>query len=104
MPNTASAEIISFPTRRPAVSPVSDPQERLARALAALDTAMQEQRAAVASWRDSLDQLKRSTNGLGVSMQRYRGSLDKLGTDVASLHNQATQLERWADTALTNKT
>ncbi len=100
MSSLVGAEIIPFPVRQPMGLAGSDPQERLRKALAALDTAMTEQKAAMAGWRDSLDQLKKSTQGLGLSMQRYRGSLDKLGADVADLHKQATQLESWADDAL----
>ena len=100
MSSLVGAEIIPFPVRQPMGLAGSDPQERLRKALAALDTAMTEQKAAMAGRRDSLDQLKKSTQGLGLSMQRYRGSLDKLGADVADLHKQATQLESWADDAL----
>ncbi len=103
MSSSVGAEIIPFPVRQPMGLAGSDPQERLRKALAALDTAMTEQKAAMAGWRDSLDQLKKSTQGLGLSMQRYRGSLDKLGADVAGLHKQATQLESWADDTLKNQ-
>ena len=41
-------------------------------------------------------------SGLGDSLQRYRGSLDTLGTRVAGLHAQAVQLEQTADAALVN--
>jgi hypothetical protein len=99
--STTTAQIIRFPTRAAAPTPSADPQERLARALAALDAALTEQRIAMGGWRDSLDQLRRTTNGLGLSMQRYQRTLGKLGDDVAALHAQSVRLERWAETALT---
>jgi hypothetical protein len=40
--------------------------------------------------------------GLGESMQRYRGSLDRLSGQVGNLHTQAVQLERIADLAQAN--
>jgi hypothetical protein len=112
-----SAQIIPFPPRQPVaqtqVSPVSDvastqpamgqqaaPHDRLTRALAALDAALNEQRAAMAGWRDTLEQLRKTTTGLGLSMQRYSRALGKLGDDVAELNAGATRLERWADGAM----
>jgi hypothetical protein len=101
MPSPGTAEIIQFPARRPA--PATDGQDRLTRALAALDSAIAEQRAAMVTWREALDDLKKTTHGLGLSMQRYRGSLDRLGDDVATLHQEAVRLERWADDALADR-
>ena len=65
-----------------------------------LDDAIAGQRAAVAAWRGALADLSKVVSGLGENLQRYRGSLDALGTRVAGLHNQAVQLERTADAAL----
>jgi ABC-type transporter Mla subunit MlaD len=98
-PTSASAEIIPFPLRR-APPPGGDGQERLRRALLALDAAVTGQRNAVATWRRALADLGTVMAGLGESMQRYRGSLDRLGGGVATLHAQAAQLERTADAAL----
>lgn len=111
--STCTAQIIPFPTRMAAADAVlqpapdsalsESPQERLARALASLDAALTEQRTAMAGWRDALDQLRKSTNGLGLSIQRYQRTLGKLGDDVAALNTQAVRLERWADGALTRR-
>ena len=94
-----SAQIIPFPSRLPAV-PTEDGQERLRRALIALDAAVAEQREAVAAWRGALADLGSVMTGLGESVQRYRGSLDALDSRVAGLHAEAVQLERTADAAL----
>ncbi len=106
-----TAQVIPFPSRAPvapaAVQPATttnDPADRLARALASLDAALTEQRAAMAGWRESLDQLRKTTNGLGLNMQRYHRTLGKLGEDVAGLHSQAVRLERWADETLATQT
>jgi hypothetical protein len=101
-----SAEIILFrpraapPTIVPGQSPVdavSEPQQRLVRALDSLNAAMAAQRDAMAQWRASLAELKTTTSGLGQSLERYRGNLDALGKDVASLHRQAKTLQAWAE-------
>jgi hypothetical protein len=94
-----SAQIIPFPSRQPA-PPTDDGQERLRRALLALDAAVAGQRDAVAAWRGALANLSTTMSGLGESMQRYRGSLEALDTRVAKLHTEAVQLERTADAAL----
>jgi hypothetical protein len=75
-------------------------QERLARALLALDAAMTEQRTAVAAWRHALSDLSTTMRGLSSSVQRYRGSLASLDAKVAGLRHEADRLERWADDAL----
>jgi ABC-type transporter Mla subunit MlaD len=98
-----SAEIIPFPVPQ-AVPPspaAADPtgEERLRRALAALDAAVAGQRAAVAEWRRSLQQLGATMNGLGASLGRYRDSLTNLEGRVGSLNSQAVALEQWADQA-----
>ena len=107
-----SAEIIPFRVRaqspaapRPFVSAegVSAPaqmtlaQQRLARALETLNTALIDQRQAMAAWRSSLADLKTSTTGLGDSLERYRANLASLGQGVASLRAQAKTLRDWAD-------
>ncbi|WP_428484170.1 hypothetical protein [Rhodopila sp.] len=110
-----SAEIIAFPLRR-AVQSVASPvqpedlpaqafrqvlpaQERLARALDALNNAMAEQRAAMTAWRSALAELKTSTSGLGQSLERYRTNLGALSQGVASLRSQTKALQNWAETA-----
>lgn len=94
----ATAEIIRFPPRAPAVAP--DGHERLRRAMIALEAAVDGQRVAVAEWRKALGHLRTTMSGLGEPMRRYRGSLDALGERVGTLHAQARQLERTADAAL----
>jgi hypothetical protein len=101
-PSSTSAEIIPFPVRR--LPPATDSgQERLRRALAALDAAVAGQRDAVAAWRGALANLTMVVSGLGESMQRYRGSLDMLDSRVVRLHAQAVQLERTANTAMAGR-
>jgi hypothetical protein len=69
-----SAEIIPFPTRA-----AETPAERLRRALAALDDALDHQRGAIADWRFSLATLQHSVDGLGGSLDAYHHSLGALG-------------------------
>jgi chromosome segregation ATPase len=90
-----SADIIPFPTRPTPAEPT--PEERLNRALASLNAALQEQKVAVAAWRDVLAELRVSTSSLQDSLQRYRSNLLTLGTSVSSLHAKAKSLEAWAD-------
>jgi hypothetical protein len=97
-----SAQIIPFPVRRPHPA-TDDGQERLRRALLALETAVAGQRDAVAAWRGALADLGLVVSGLGSSMQRYRGSLDTLDRRVACLHAQAVQLERTAGITLVRR-
>jgi hypothetical protein len=99
------AAIIPFPVRKmPAASLVQSPdQERLARALESLNTALADQKAALASWRGVLGELKATTSGLDESLRRYRSSLTSLGTSVSSLRDKAKTLEQWADNALAVK-
>ena len=94
-----SAQIIPFPSRQPA-APTGDGQERLRRAILALDAAVAGHRDAVAAWRGALADLGTVMAGLGDSMQRYRGSLEALDDRVANLHAEPVQLERTADSTL----
>ena len=75
-------------------------EERLQRALAALDAAVTGQRAAVAEWRQSLEQLGTTMKGLGASLGQYRESLTHLEGQVGSLNRQAVALEQLANQAL----
>jgi hypothetical protein len=101
---STTAQIIPFPLPRPpgGRSPEThEPgNERLQRALAALNAAVEDQRVAVASWRGALADLTKVVSGLGDSLQRYRGSLDGVAVRVGTLRTQAVQLERIADAAL----
>lgn len=94
-----SAEIVRFP-RQPVASPETDGQQRLQRALQALEAALAGQRAAIADWRNALRNLSTVMSGLGDSVHRYRGSLESLGERIATLHGQARQLEQTADAAM----
>ena len=93
----STAEIIRFPVRT--VAPPAPPaaNEQVSRAMARLESALADQRAALAKWRESMDQLRKTTAGLGLSLQRYQRSLGKLSDDVGRLKGQAQQLEQWAD-------
>jgi hypothetical protein len=95
-----TATIIAFPPRpTPAASP---PVDRLTRALESLNTAMLQQRAALAAWRGALGELKATTTGLGESLQHYRTNLRSLGDSVSALQDKARSLEQWADGAATD--
>ena len=56
---------------------------------------------AVAAWRDVLQEMKASTNGLQDSLLRYRSNLRTLGTSVSALQSKAKALETWADSVST---
>jgi hypothetical protein len=62
-----------------------------------LNTALADQKVAVAAWREVLGELKATTAGLDESLQHYRASLRTLGTSVSSLRSRARALEQWAD-------
>ncbi len=94
-PATRTAVLIPFPARPKPAAP--DPRERLTLALASLNTALSDQRSAVAGWRDVLGELKATTEGLDDSLQRYRANLRALGHSVSSLRTKAKALEAWAD-------
>jgi sugar (pentulose or hexulose) kinase len=90
-----TATIIPFPDRsKPAEQ---TPEQRLARALEALNAALAQQQVAIAAWRDGLLALKASTTGLHDSLLRYRTNLATLGDSVSELHDKAQSLEAWAD-------
>jgi hypothetical protein len=82
----------------------SHTQERLARALLALDRAITEQRTSVAAWRNALSDLSITMRSLSGSVQRYRSSLESLDAKVCGLRGEANRLERWADEAQTEAT
>jgi chromosome segregation ATPase len=112
MLNSATAEIIPFPARPAPVTlepagaaPVVTEEQtaanlRLARALQSLDTALTEQRVAIAAWREALGQLRATVSGLSTSVQTYHDTLDDLGTKVVTLNGEARRLESWADNAI----
>jgi hypothetical protein len=96
---STTAQIIPFP-RQSLPQAHDSGNERLQRALAALNAAVEDQRVAVASWRSALADLTKVVSGLGNSLQRYRCSLDGIAARVGTLRTQALQLERIADAAL----
>jgi ABC-type transporter Mla subunit MlaD len=116
MPNQPATRVIPFPRRRAAVqadaaasgnsrgtsrgqeNPTG--QENLTRALEALNAALAAQQIAIAAWRASLSELKHTTETLSGGLRRYHSNLGSLGTRVASLRREATQLEAWADNVL----
>jgi hypothetical protein len=91
----ATAIIIPFPARPKPEPPA--PEERLTRALASLNAALADQKAAVAAWRLVLGELKGTTTGLDDSLRRYHKTLRTLDDNVASLRAKARSLEQWAD-------
>ena len=91
MSDRSSAEIIAFPCK---------PQDRLQRALAALDVALEGQRAAMASWRAEIRALKGAIGSLGESLHEYNASLEGIASRADSLGTQARLLEAWADEAI----
>jgi chromosome segregation ATPase len=110
MSDRPSATILEFRRPAPALVPVAlapadntlteDPQQRLARAFAALDKALAEQREAVSDWRAALGQLHGSMNGLADSLGGYNARLGKLAEEVGAVNQQARALEAWADGVL----
>jgi len=106
-PVARTADILPFRPRQPAplaAEPVlSQGQERLARALDALNAALAEQRVAMTAWRQALSELKTSTGGLSDSLQRYRTNLSNLNDGLSSLRIQAEALESWAETAVSRE-
>ncbi len=110
MSQSSNGTIIEFrraqptpPARAPEGAPELDPRERLRRALATLDQAVVEQRAAVARWRESLAELRGSLAGLGASLGGYNARLGVLAEDVAGLNQQARRMEALADRLLATR-
>ena len=92
-----TAQIIRFPARKASESAEN---ERLTKALTALDVALAEQRAAVAAWRQSLTELRGVVAGLGEGLMEYHAGLGRLESDVTSLNSDARAMEAWADAVL----
>jgi hypothetical protein len=109
VPESATAEIILFPTRA-AAKPVAKVQfeptpaeARLSRALAGLNNAVTTQRAAMAAWKSALGDLRTVTGRLGDSLKTYNDSLGHLDARVQTLRAEAVKLEAWADGVLAKK-
>lgn len=118
MPESATAEIIPFPTRpvapdatppvvqNPLAAAPAEPspaEARLTRALAGLNSAVITQRAAMAAWKAALGDLRTVTGRLGASLRTYNDSLGHLDARVKTLRAEAVKLEAWADDALAKK-
>jgi septal ring factor EnvC (AmiA/AmiB activator) len=100
-----TAQVIPFRPRaaRPVATPVTSPaegQERLARALAALDIALAEQQAAMDQFRLALGDLDRAVSGLEAGLVQYGDELATLNHDIDRLAIEARALEAWADDTL----
>jgi hypothetical protein len=87
----SGAEIIAFPVRAPSA------EDRLSRALKALDAALAEQRESVAAWRRALAELGAGTDRLGASLGGLQDRLATLHKDVDAVNAAARRLERWAE-------
>ena len=96
------ATVIPFPARKrakpaAAVRPKAPADERLVRALAKLNAALDEQCAAVKNRQAVIGDLKTSTAGLRDGLVRYQASLEKLADGISTLHDGARSLEKWAE-------
>jgi ABC-type transporter Mla subunit MlaD len=87
-----SASVIPFPHR--------DPNFRLRTALSVLEAALDEQRAAIATWRESLTELRDTVGGVGHNLTALQSNLDRLKRDTLSLNDDAKAMESWADNVL----
>ena len=86
-----SAEILAFPEK---------PEDRLRRALRALDEALQGQAEAVAGLRQEVGALSGAVDGLGGSFRTYSAGLQAIRTALATAGTQASQLAATADAML----
>ena len=91
-----TAKVFQFP-----VPGEARPEDRLVQALEALDTALEGQKVALATWSVALVALQASTSGLSDSLQRYKTCLEALGDQGEELHGRAITMEQWANDLLT---
>jgi len=91
-----SAEILLFPQRAPVAPPAPSAEDRLREALAQLDAALDEQRAAVAEFRENLGELGSAVLGLEDSLRKYACQLTTTQSDVLAAHEAARKLEATA--------
>ncbi len=108
MPESASAQIISFPARTmaPTVTVDVEPAQaeaRLTRALNGLNNAVTAQRAAMNAWKSALGDLRTVTGRLGDSLRTYNETLGHLDARVQTLRTEAVKLEAWADGVIAGK-
>ncbi len=85
-----TSTVLPFPASR---ARRAAPEARLARALDQLATALAEQHAAVTAWRGALHDLKTANDGLGESLSRYAGELDRLSAGVGRLDSKARRVQ-----------
>lgn len=99
-----SADILPFPqpARAAQPTPTPSPEERLRQALAELDTALDEQRAAVAEFRSNLVDLGGAVAGLETSLCKYACQLTTTQSDVLAAHESARKLESTAEHWMTS--
>jgi hypothetical protein len=86
MAEQRSAEIIPFPVHRAA-----NDQQRLQRALSALNGALADQRQAVTQWRGVVGDLQGGVRRLGGSVQLYQARLAALREKIGTLHDEASR-------------
>ncbi len=87
----AEAVLFAFPAR---------PEDRLRLALRRLEESLEEQRQAVAAWRESLAALKTATGDLGGSLESFQGELAGTAAAVRAVGDEARRLEVTADAML----
>ncbi len=91
---TRQAVILDFPARgEPAA------QDRLRRALAALDDATAQQRRAVAEWRLALAALQHAVGGLQGAVRAQHRAFGDLARGVDALHGELLRLRAWGEAA-----
>ncbi len=96
MSTRSEAVVIPFPARTEPATPNS---AQLGRALTGLAQALAAQQSAIAAWRDRLEQLQTSDEGLDQSVHCYAARLCTLRHDIGLLGRQAEQLSRMAGLA-----
>ena len=103
------AQVIPFPRRGDPPAGVANMAagigpdaagERLRRALAALDAAVERQREAVQQWRSALGSLRGNVRELHTSLQEYGATLGSLRGQVDAVGATVRGLEAWADAAV----
>jgi ABC-type transporter Mla subunit MlaD len=96
-PDATSADILAFPAGR---ARAPSPETRLARALASLQAALEEQRAAAHALQDASAALRTTMGALHDRLAGHRDTLGVLADQVGQVNSQARTLERWADGVL----
>jgi hypothetical protein len=97
---SGTAQVIPFPSRTARQATAAANQERLANALALLDGALAEQRAAMDQFRLAIGDLDRAVCSLEAGLVGYSDELACLNHDLDRLGIEARALEAWADEAL----